>query len=68
MTKPTNGLTMYQVSAWSDVNCRRSYLEIKSLQMDGRSNILGLGATSMFNFHRDLRVIPKGLGACLMYF
>ena len=29
---PQHGLTIYQLLAWSDVNCRRSYLETKSLQ------------------------------------
>ena len=32
---PPHGLTIYQVSAQSDVNCRRSHPETKSLQKDG---------------------------------
>ena len=43
---------------------------MKEVLTDGRtpgcSNILGLGATSMLNFHRDLGAIILGLVACLM--
>ena len=35
---PPHGLTINQVSAQSDINCRRSYPETKSLQTDGRTD------------------------------
>ena len=38
--KRSHGLTIYQVSAQSDVNCR-SYPETKSLQTDGRTDAKG---------------------------
>ena len=40
-TAPHHGLTIYQVSAWSDAKCTRSYPEMKSLQMVGQTDAEG---------------------------
>ena len=40
-TAPDHGLPIYQVSAWSDLKCRRSYPETKSLQTERRMDAEG---------------------------
>ena len=63
--EPPHGLTIYQVSAQSDVNCRRSYTETKKFtdgQTDGRTP---RGITKYDRFSNG-RIIKGILIKCLI--